>query len=166
MLGGNIVVLDEGRVLQTGPTPYVYHHPENTRVATVFSDPPINFLSGVVQGRFAKLGEDIGIPMVGHLESVPNGNYLFGVRPNHLFLTNGNEKNAEIRVKVELAEINGSETFIHVCHGDAHLVIQEDGIHTKQIGSEIAIYVDPCCFFVYDQAGQLVASPASNGVQK
>jgi glycerol transport system ATP-binding protein len=166
MLGGNIVVMDEGRVLQTGATPYVYHHPAITQVATVFSDPPINFLPGVVQERFAKLGENIGIPMVGHLKSVPNGNYMFGVRPNHLFLTNSNGKNAEIRVKIELAEINGSETFIHVCHGDAHLVVQEDGIHSRQIGSEIVIYVDPCCFFVYDEEGKLVTSPTKNGAQK
>jgi glycerol transport system ATP-binding protein len=159
MLGGNIVVMDEGRVLQIGSTPYVYHHPATTRVAQVFSDPPINYLPGIVQGRVARLGQEIDIPMEGHLKSVPDGKYIFGVRPNHLFLTNGSEKNAEIRVKVALAEINGSETFIHVNHGDMHLVVQEDGIHPLQIGSEIAVYVNPCCFFVYDEAGQLLASP-------
>lgn len=159
MLGGNIVVLDEGRVLQTGATPYVYHHPATTKAAQVFSDPPINFLPGVVQGRFARLAQDINIPMEGHLQSVPDGKYIFGVRPNHLFLTNGSEKNAEIHVEVALAEINGAETFIHVNHGDTHLVVQEDGIHTRRIGSEITIYVNPCCFFVYDEAGQLLASP-------
>ena len=46
MLGGNIVVLDEGRVLQNGPTPEAYHNPATTKVAEVFSDPPINFLKG------------------------------------------------------------------------------------------------------------------------
>lgn len=159
MLGGNIVVMDEGCVLQTGSTPYVYHHPATTRIAQVFSDPPINYLPGVVQGRVARLGQDIDIPMEGHLQSVPDGRYIFGVRPNHLFLTNGSEKNAVIHVKVALAEINGSETFIHVNHGDTHLVVQEDGIHPRRIGSEIAVYVNPCCFFVYDEAGQLLASP-------
>lgn len=159
MLGGNIIVVDEGRILQTGATPYVYHHPATTRVAQVFSDPPINYLPGVVSGRFARLGRDIDIPMEGHLQTVPDGKYIFGVRPNHLFLTNGSDKNAVIRVKVELAEINGSETFIHVLHGDAHLVVQEDGIHPRPIGSEIAVYVNPCCFFVYDEAGHLLASP-------
>lgn len=159
MLGGNIVVMDEGRVLQTGATPYVYHHPATTKVAQIFSDPPINYLPGVVQGRVARLGQEIDIPMEGHLKSVPDGKYIFGVRPNYLFLTNGSAKNAEIRVKVTLAEINGAETFIHVEHGDMHLVVQEDGIHPLQIGSEIAVYVNPCCFFVYDEAGQLLASP-------
>ncbi len=162
MLGGNIVVMDEGRVLQTGATPYVYHRPATTRVAQVFSDPPINFLAGVVQDRIAQLGQDIIIPMEGHLAAVADGKYIFGIRPNHLFLNNGSKNNAEIRVKVTLAEINGAETFIHVNHGDAHLVVQEDGIHPRRIGAEITVYVNPCCFFVYDEAGHLLASPFQN----
>ena len=56
MLGGNIVVLDEGRVLQSGLTPDVYHNPITTKVAEVFSDPPINYLPCTVEGRTASLG--------------------------------------------------------------------------------------------------------------
>ncbi|MRR39574.1 ABC transporter ATP-binding protein, partial [bacterium] len=159
MLGGNIVVMDEGRVLQKGSTSYVYHHPATTRVAQVFSDPPINYLPGVVHAHAARLGQDIDISMEGHLKSIPDGNYIFGVRPNHLFLTDGRGNNAEIRVKVALAEINGSETFIHVNHGDTHLVVQEDGIHPRHIGSDLVIYVNPCNLFVYSEAGRLLASP-------
>lgn len=159
MLGGNIVVMDEGRVLQTGSTPHVYHHPTTTRVAEVFSDPPINFLPGIVAGHKARLSQDIEIPMEGHLRVIEDGKYIFGVRPNHLFLTNGGDGNAEIRVKVTLAEINGSETFIHVTHGNNDLVVQEDGIHSRPIGSEIPVYVNPCCFFVYSEAGHLLAAP-------
>ena len=36
MLGGNIVVLDEGRILQTGETPTVYHNPATLKVAEGF----------------------------------------------------------------------------------------------------------------------------------
>jgi glycerol transport system ATP-binding protein len=159
MLGGNVVVLDEGRILQTGPTPDVYHNPATLKVAQVFSDPPINYLNGTVQAKTARLAKDIEIPLDGHLRSVPPGNYIFGVRSNHLFLSRCANEDAEIRVKVELAEISGSETFIHVDHGDYRLVVQEDGVHPRRIGSEISIYVNPCCFFVYDEEGALVASP-------
>jgi len=163
MLGGNIIVMDEGKVLQTGATPYVYHHPSTTRVAQVFSDPPINYLPGEVSGSVARLGQDIVLPMKGHLKAVPEGQYVFGVRPNHLFLTNGGANNTEIRATVELAEINGSETFIHVNHGETHLVVQEDGIHPRHIGSEITVYANSGRFFVFDQAGQLLTSPFANG---
>jgi glycerol transport system ATP-binding protein len=48
MLGGNVVVLDEGRVLQTGATATAYQRPETLRAAEVFSDPPINALDSTV----------------------------------------------------------------------------------------------------------------------
>ena len=162
MLGGNIIVMDKGRILQTGPTSEVYHNPITTTVAEVFSDPPINYLSGSVQGAVASLGEGIEIPLkdYAHLRNLPNGQYIFGVRCNHMFLKRTSPEDAEIRVEVELAEINGSETFIHVTYDDRRLVVQEDGVHPRQIGSKIPIYASPRCFFVYAPGGELVASPS------
>jgi glycerol transport system ATP-binding protein len=166
MLGGNIVVIDEGRILQTGPTPDVYRNPATTRVAEIFSDPPINYLNGSVQGDTAQLGDSIEFPLIEHLQSMPTGQYIFGVRSNHLFLSRTNAEDTEIRTKVELSEINGSETFIHVNYDNSRLVVQENGIHTYRIGSEIGIYVNPCCFFVFDETGALVASPTQSSIAK
>lgn len=160
MLGGNIAVMDEGRILQTGSTPEVYRNPATLKVAEVFSDPPINYLAGTVSQDTVRLGENIEIPLTGHTKNLPAGNYTFGVRSNHLFLCRNSEEDAEIRATVQLAEINGSETFIHVNHGPTQLVVQEDGVQSRRIGSEISIYVSPCCFFVYNDAGILVASPS------
>jgi len=81
------------------------------------------------------------------------------VRANRLFLSRGSEKDVEIKATVELSEINGSETFVHVTHADSRLVVQEDGIHSRKIGSEITLYANPSSFFVYDEYGNLVASP-------
>ena len=163
MLGGNIVVIDEGRVLQTGPTPEVYHHPTTTKVAEVFSDPPINFLEGSVQGDTARMGQDIEMPLEDHMKSLSDGKYTFGVRSNHLFLSERNKKNIKIPARVKLAEINGSETFIHAEHDGFRVVVQENGIRSVRIGAEIAIYVNASSFFVYDETGGLVASPSQIG---
>ncbi|MBW2409489.1 MAG: ABC transporter ATP-binding protein [Deltaproteobacteria bacterium] len=160
MLGGNVVVIDEGRILQTGPTPEVYHNPATTRVAEVFSDPPINFINGSVQDGTARLGGKIRFPLIDHLQSLSTAQYRFGVRSNHLFLSRTNAEDAEIRTKVELAEINGSETFIHAHYNGSRLVVQEDGVHPYRMGTEISIYVHPSSFFVFDEAGVLVASPS------
>ncbi len=159
MLGGNIVVMDEGRVLQTGPTPEVYHHPNTTKVAEVFSDPPINFLSGTVRDGVARMGRDINIPLIHHMHSLKDGDYGFGVRSNHLFVNRRSSEDVEIPATVELTEINGSETFIHATHDTFELVIQEKGVRSVQSGVEITIHVSPNCFFVYDKTGALVASP-------
>ncbi len=160
MLGGNVVVMDEGRILQTGPTPEVYHNPETTKVAEVFSDPPINYLPCSVREGMASLGGDIEFPLSNHLQSLPAAQYIFGVRSNHLSLSRSGAEDTEIQTKVELSEINGSETFIHVNYDTSRLVIQENGVHPHRMGTDVSIFVNPNKFFVFDEAGVLVASPA------
>jgi len=159
MLGGNIVVMHEGRVLQSGPTAEVYHNPASISVAAVFSDPPINRIDTRVKNGFAELGRILSVPLDGHLTGLPEGDYVFGVRSNHLFLNRQHERDIKITAKVELAEINGSETFIHVVYNDAPLVVQEEGIHQRKLGSEIDIYVRPRKFYIFDAAGPLVRAP-------
>jgi len=160
MLGGNIVVLDEGRVLQTGTTQAAYRRPATVKVAEVFSDPPINFIEGHIQGGTAFMGPDIGVPLEGHMQTLPEGEYTFGVRSNHLFLSRSDEKDAQVQTQLELAEINGSETFIHFNYAGIRLVAQEDGIHPYRIGSTVTLYINPACLFVFDLQGNLVASPS------
>ena len=99
------------------------------------------------------------------MKTLKEGNYTFGVRSNHLFLATTNKGDAEIPARVELAEINGSETFIHATHDTFQLVIQENGVRSVRIGAEITIYVSPSCFFVYDEAGALVASPSRRATE-
>jgi len=165
MLGGNIAVIDEGRILQTGPTPEVYHNPATTKVAEVCSDPPINFLKGTIKGGSVIMGRNIAMPIEHHMESLMDGDYMFGVRSNHLFLSGNGKENVEIPARVELTEINGSETFIHADYDGFRLVVQENGVRLVRIGAEITIYVSPSSFFVYDEAGALVASPSHEAVE-
>lgn len=159
MLGGNIVIMDEGRILQAGPTADVYRNPGNTRVAEIFSDPPINFVTGKVRDRQAWFGEHIQLPLKGHTAGLAEGDYTFGVRCNHLFLKATTPEDIEIKAMVELSEINGSETFIHIGYEDHKLVVQNDGVHQLKIGREIPVYVNPCHFFVFDARGDLAAAP-------
>ncbi|MBW2557864.1 MAG: ABC transporter ATP-binding protein [Deltaproteobacteria bacterium] len=159
MLGGNIVIIDKGRVLQTGSTEDVYRNPATRRVADIFSDPPMNYLNGTVSEGVARLGSGITIPLKEHLKSLPAGEYIFGVRSHHLFLSRTSEDDALIDATVALSEINGSETFIHADYDSSRLVIQASGIHPFRIGAPITIHVNPCSFFVYDESGALVASP-------
>lgn len=161
MLGGHIVVLDEGRVLQTGATPHVYHNPATVKVAEVFSDPPINFVEGMMQSNTARMGKDIAFLRPESMKGLSEGPYTFAVRSNHLFLSPTGAKDVEIPAVVELAEINGSETYIHVIHGDTRLIVQEDGVHPRRIGSRITLYASPARFFAFEQNGNLAACPSS-----
>ena len=46
LLGGYTAVMDEGELLQYGPTAEVFHRPQSLRVARAFSDPPMNLMAG------------------------------------------------------------------------------------------------------------------------
>jgi len=162
MLGGNIVVLDQGRVLQTGTTATVYQHPETLRAAEVFSDPPINALPSKITSGRAVMGGDIPIPLTGHLNGLEDGSYQFAFRSNHLWLSSQGNGDIAIHGKVDLAEINGSETFVYVKRGESAFVVQQEGVHPVSMGSTITVFIHPKHLFVYDNEGRLVAAPPVN----
>ncbi|MCD4720267.1 MAG: ABC transporter ATP-binding protein [Desulfobacula sp.] len=165
-LGGNIVVLDEGRVLQTGITSEVFHKPASIKVAEVFSDPPINLISSHVEGSVFHMGQDVSIPLTRHLKSLASGEYIVGVRSNHLYLNPQNETDIAMEAILDLAEINGSETFFHVNYASTKLVVQEVGIYSKKIGSKILFYFNPASLFVFSKTGELILSPEKTLVEQ
>ncbi len=159
MMGGNSLVLDEGHILQTGPTAKVYQCPETLRAAEVFSDPPINALDGSILSGEAVMGEGVPIPLTKQLAGLAEGSYRFAFRSNHLWLSRREEADIPIAGTVELSEINGSETFIYVNHGKQAFVVQQNGVNTYSMGSEITVFINPEHLFVYDTTGRLVAAP-------
>jgi len=163
MLGGRTIVLDAGRVLQTGPTIDVFHRPRSLRVGQVFSDPPMNVIDGRVEGSRARLGDSIVVPLAGHLAELAPGPYHFGLRASHLSLARRADDAIEFPGTVELAEISGSETFIHVAHSGIIWVVQEEGVHTLKLGERRSVFIDPGSLFAFDPEGMLVAAPARAG---
>ena len=159
MLGGNILVLDQGRLLQAGATVDVYRNPATVRVGAVFSDPPMNMIAGQVENGAALLGHDIRLPLNGHLAGLAPGRYRFGVRANHLFVARSAAGQVEFGATVDLAEISGSETFIHAAHSETSWVVQEEGVHSLALGEAIRVYLDPRHVFVFAEDGRLVAAP-------
>ena len=158
-LGGNIVVMDEGKVLQTGETSNVYRNPATVKTAELFSDPPINFFNGRIEADKVVIGQDLSFSTQAPFNTLETGSYQFGIRPNHLFLNPQADDDVQIRSKVEISEINGSETFIHFKFDGCQTVLHEVGIDTRKSGSDITAYVNPKYFFVYSQDGNLLVSP-------
>ena len=147
--GGNIVVMDQGKILQTGETTQVFRNPATLKVAEVFSDPPINYLDCRIEGETAILKSGLVIALPRHLKTLKPDNYTLGIRSNNLFLNRQTKADIQLNAKVKLAEINGSETFVHVDFFGDRLVVQEVGIRSARIGSETMVFIDPAYFFVF-----------------
>jgi glycerol transport system ATP-binding protein len=162
LLGGRVVVMDEGRVIQAGPTLEVYHRPASTEVARVFSDPPMNVIEGEIGDGAVRLAAAAGVTFApsAHLAGLPVGRYRFGVRANHLNVQRSRASEVELPARVGLAEVSGSETFIHALCGGIDLVVQEEGIHVLDLGEPVGVHLDPAQLFVFEAAsGALVAAP-------
>ena len=165
LLGGKTVVLHEGRVLQSGPTLEVFHRPVDVRVGQVFSDPPMNVLPGRIAAGTVHIG-DAHAPAADHLAGLAPGDYRFGIRCNHLRQGAGSAGQLALRGEVQLSEINGSETFVHVALPGGHAVAHLDGVHPAPAGQPFELHVGPDRLFAFDGAGRLAAAPPAAGTAR
>ncbi len=147
--GGHTTLLAEGRVLQSGPTMEVFRRPASLAAARAFSDPPLNVIA-------ASAADGIRLP----IESTPAAEVLLGIRAHEFSLT-GASGHLALRGRVELAEISGSETFIHLARDDVRLVAQLPGVHDLPLNGPCTLYVRPASLYGFDRNGQLLFAPES-----
>jgi glycerol transport system ATP-binding protein len=164
-LGGNTAVLYEGRLEQFGATVDVYQHPQTIRIAQAFSDPAMNLVSGRVDAGHLHLGEASPVPLPQQLSELAPGAYRFGMRASHLQLQRSTDGDIEFPTTIDLAEISGSETFVHIFHKSDTWTVQQQGIHNYRMGECAQAYVDPSRLYVFDLADHLIASPGHDAPQ-
>jgi glycerol transport system ATP-binding protein len=158
MLGGKTSVMDAGRLLQTGSTLEVYHHPNNVRVAEVFSDPPMNLIPAQIEGSSARLSSGVSFTLPEHMKNLAPGHYRLGIRANHAKLS-PSSASINLPATVELADISGSETFVHASSHDLRVVVQLSGVHSFNHAQEITVALEPNRLFAFDAIGNLCAAP-------
>ena len=170
LLGGYTAIVDKGRVLQVGRTLDVYNAPATVDVAAVFNDPPMNMLtSEVTADGIAHLPIGIDVPVgtcprrFGWQAAPPaasaSGRGTVRLKPR-------TQQAFAVPCRLELAELSGSETYLHVHtrHGGIDLVAQLQGVHQIALGTELDVFIDPAELFVFDERAKLVSGPeASHG---
>jgi len=160
LLGGNTATLWEGRVTQFGPTPTVYRQPADATTARVFSDPPMNFVSCFKEGHRMNFGGNANAPADGAFAGLPDGRYTAGFRANHLHLNTHSGRAVEFRCTLGVSEITGSETFLHLAHGEDRWVGLIHGVHDLTPGTEVSVWLDPAHVYIFDAEGRLAAPAA------
>lgn len=165
LLGGYTAVLDAGELLQYGPTAEVFHRPQSIRVARAFSDPPMNLIEGNATGLSISLpaGVQLSVPLPSSHEKAHTKALTVGVRASALHV---NQRPGDVALpgKVELAEISGSDTFVHIETAVGELVAQLTGVHFFELGAPLTLYLNPEHVHVFDSAGALLVAPAKGGL--
>ena len=163
LLGGYTAVLDEGELLQYGPTAEVFHAPNSLRVARAFSDPPMNLMaaSATAQGVRLQGGAEFAVPLP---QGLAADGLTVGVRASALRVQ-ARPGDVSVAGVVELAEISGSDTFVHATTPWGDLVAQLTGVHYFELGAAVTLHLDPAQVYVFGADGRLVWAPARHIAQ-
>jgi glycerol transport system ATP-binding protein len=157
LLGGNTATLFEGRVTQFGPTPRVFRDPYDLATARVFSDPPLNTLTVRKANGMVSFSTGGQTKASGVFLRVPDGEYTVGFRAHHLGLEPVGAESLSIEATVSVAEITGSESYIHLDAGTHRFVALTPGVKRVEPGAPITTYLDPRHIFLFDGTGRTAA---------
>ena len=160
LLGGYTAVMDAGELLQYGPTAEVFHYPKSLRVARAFSDPPMNLMAATRQATGAQLAD--GTLLALNLPATASTALTVGMRASAVRVR-GLDGDIALGGRVELAEISGSDTFVHVATSVGNVVAQLTGVHYFDLGVQIQVFVNPAHLYVFDAHGLLLLAPVRAG---
>ncbi len=165
LLGGHTAVMHEGRLLQFAPTLELFNAPASTQVAAIFNDPPMNLLDATAEASpdgvvTLKMNDGSVLEITGRkLRLAPGQRCKLGVRCNDVRLQALSAPGVQLGCSVSLAELSGSETYLHLRHGDMPLVAQLSGVHDCAIGSTVQVSIAASQAFLFDTEGRLLSAP-------
>jgi ABC-type sugar transport system ATPase subunit len=138
-LGQKIVLLNEGKVQQTGTPAEIYDMPANLFAATFIGSPQMNILDGRIERRGDKLlfsSERISldVSLRKNLEEYAGKTVTAGIRPESLLPGNG-----PLTGKVELIEHLGSEIILHARIDEKTIIARLSPDIDKREGDDISL---------------------------
>ncbi len=163
-LGGHTLLMHEGQVLQHGTTLSVFNAPVSVTAARTFSDPPINLFDASLANGVAQLAEGIALPLSAAQQSHLTGynRVQVGLRAHSLH-AQARAGDFALSGTVDLAEISGSETFVHLHRGSLALVAQLPGVHELDLGAQATMHFQPDDLFIFSTDGALLCAPGVAG---
>ena len=119
-MADRIVVLNGGRVEQTGAPLDLYDRPANQFVAGFIGSPSMNFLKGTItEAGFQTSG--VVMPLPASTNTIVGQACVYGIRPEH-FRLNDHPGHASVPAEIVLIEPMGSETQVTMRLGDVQVI--------------------------------------------
>jgi glycerol transport system ATP-binding protein len=159
LIGDELLVLHEGRIIQHGKPAYVFEHPNSVTVAQIVNEPPMSILSARISNGTLSIGDYLKSSTPAHLAGVPDGDYQAGIRASEL--TIGVEGDMNEQGVVDLVEVSGSETFIYLNTPAGYTIVQEEGIHEHHVGDTLGVSILPERVFLFSLSGELIVAPGN-----
>jgi glycerol transport system ATP-binding protein len=163
MMASHVAVLHDGKILQYGPMEEVYKKPNHVKSGEYFSDPPMNFLPCQIQDDTAVIAPDFQIPLQALKADVTPGEYVLGIRAHHIALKGDRPRNGGVAIEalVELSEIVGSDTTMHLSHHDLKFIALSQEFRTFDLDEHVMVSFDPTQIHIFNgQTGHVVSHAA------
>jgi multiple sugar transport system ATP-binding protein len=147
-----IAVMNEGVLQQVGSPQQLYDHPANVFVAGFIGSPAMNFFDGSVQREGERLviagdGLDFEVPTdrAALFEPLEGRALTFGMRPEHIhdpaYVPAGIVP-AALEADVDITELMGNETFLHLKRGNTALLARVDPRTRARAGAATSVVMD------------------------
>ena len=120
------------------------------------------FISTMLIGQFVcefNLGgasEGLSRSYYSALQHRQDGTYKIGIRPHNITTYKEGNNSVEIKGKVQISELSGSESLIHFTNGNLNWVSLSNGIQQKNVGDDTKLYMNTDEFLFFDQNNRLV----------
>jgi multiple sugar transport system ATP-binding protein len=146
-----IVVMKDGRIQQVGAPKDIYDYPNNMFVGGFIGTPAMNFLSGKVDDKGIFTCEDLKVKVdEKHIKLLKDKKFLnkdvvLGFRPEDLHDSERlleEYKDAKHKFTVDVAELLGSETNIHISVGDHNIIAKVSARADLSIGDKLELSIN------------------------
>lgn len=155
-----LVFLYDGKVLQSGSVEECYSKPANITVGRYFSKPRMNLINANLVQRKKSSILDVSDELkldVTHL-NLPKeeSEYVLGLRPHNLYLTEKKKGMLTISPTLELQEIMGSDMIVRMKWDGSSLIMYVPFVKRLKEKS-LKIFIDPCDFYIFSRKnGKLI----------
>jgi len=159
-----IVVMKDGRIQQIGAPKEIYDNPNNMFVGGFIGTPAMNFVLGTVKkdGFFYSEGLKLKVDpkhiKILESNSLINKDIYLGFRPEDIhdeqrFLEK--YKDAKANFTVDVAELLGSETNIHITVGGHNIIAKVSARDDLGIGDKVDLAIDMSRSHFFDPESEL-----------
>lgn len=167
-MADRIVVMKDGVVQQFDTPPNLYNHPCNMFVAGFIGTPQMNFIDATIitcSGELCALVDDITVPLPLRMQENENVKkyvgkpVVYGIRCEDMHINSSyalENKQNEITLKADLAEMMGSEVYIYSSINDKEIIAKVRSDTNISSGDSVKLYIDTEKVHLFDPESELL----------
>ena len=159
-LADKIVVLQSGRIEQTGAPLDIYNNPQNVFVAGFIGSPRMNLIEATAnQGAegWTLTAPNMSVPIPNVVCLTDGAHCTFGIRPEHVSIAT--EGSGHTKAQVAFAEQLGGETYLYCdVEGSPQITVHQPGQLPIVKGQTLALNFALENMHLFDAYGQVIVN--------